>query len=158
MGDLRDFTEFADPRLKLPIKGKVYEIPEPSIEAGLQVIGVLRGTNTSLNDQPGETLWRLALGSAWDELVADQVGYPALARAGFVALVDIEFGREAALAAWDSGSNPEAEAAQAAALGPETPQTTQPDEAATTPPPDSGPGTSTPQEPNQPQPDPPIAG
>jgi hypothetical protein len=148
MGDLRDFSEFADPLLRLPIKGKVYEIPEPSIEVGLEVSGVFRGTNTDLDSKRPEYLWQRALGSAWDHLVADNVGYPALARAGFVAMIDIEYGRAAALKAWDEGSNPEAEAAQAAAnRGPETQPTTQPDEGSTTPSPGSGPGTNAQPEP-----------
>lgn len=150
--DLRDFNDFADPPLRLPVKGKVYTIPEPSIEAGLQVVGVLKGTNTLLDKEPPETLWKLALGSAWDELVADKVGYFALSRVGFVAVMDIEYGRAAALLAWDEGSNPEAEAAQAAAdRGPETQPTTPPDEDGTTPTPAFGPGTSPSPEPSRPQ-------
>jgi hypothetical protein len=164
MGDLRDFAEFADP-LRFPINGKVYTA-EPSIEGGLQVIGILRGTDTSLNSQPGSILWKLALGGewdadrqvvsggAWDAMAADKVGFHAIARAGFAAMIDIELGRAAAIAAWEGKTDPEPEASQEEAdRGPETPQTTLPDEAATTPTPDSGPGTSTSPEPNLPLPD-----
>lgn len=151
MGDLRDFADFADPPLRLPIRGTIYEIPEPSVEAALQVIGVMRGTDTSLDKQPPETLWKLALGTAWDDLAAGKVGYPAIARAGLTAIVDIEYGRAAAIATWEGRTDPEPEASQeeAAENGPAIPQTTPPGEASTTPSPDAGAGTNTPPEPSR---------
>lgn len=144
MGDLRDYSAFADPPLRLPVNGKIYELPEISIADGLRISGVITGENTEFEGRPGEDLWKLVCGPVWQQMIDDGCGYKAAARVGFTALVDFERGRELAIIAWEGEpDDPEAPAGeQPANPGPETPLTTLPDEADTTPAPASGPGTS----------------
>jgi hypothetical protein len=129
----KDFREFADP-LRLPINGKTYEVPPVPARLGIQLLGLAKGDDVpELASLSGMDLWQALLGSAWDEMVADDVPMSAIARAGLVALADYQQGRAVAEVVWEGGIDPERMAAQVAAtLKDSTPSTTT-DEASSTP-------------------------
>jgi len=139
---MRDWEDFAEEPLELPIGGTVYVVPPIGIKAGLTLRGVVQGEDDSLNDKPATELWRLALGSAYDEMVADDVPMAALNRAGAAALADATHGRAAAVKAWEIGLLPEPLAGQGPAAGTETPRRTRPAGASTTRKRASGTGTT----------------
>lgn len=132
------YEEFAAGPLRLPIGGKTYEIPEVSYEAGLMLQKVTAGDAPDL-DADGQ--WRLLMGSAYDEMRADNVPAKALARAIMACLVDYRMGRDAAEQAWEVGLDPEAIAPEGART--ETGSTST-GEASTTPTPGSSTGTTSP--------------
>jgi hypothetical protein len=143
MGDLKDYTEFAGPPLRLPIKGKVYEIPPVGIVDGLALAGLTTGEGAT--DEPAETFYRRTLSSAYEEMKADNVPGDAVLLAARVAYIDTVAGRDAAEALWNSGGQPgEAGAALAAAAkgGTGTRRRTRPAAGSTTPTPNSGTTTS----------------
>lgn len=116
---LKAYEEFAEEPLAFPIAGKTYTVPTVSFRDGIKLQRVLSGEDKSLNDAPAEEAWRLVLGAAYDEMVADNVPMEALSRAGLAALSDFQFGRESAERVWESGLDPKAlQAALAAAEKP----------------------------------------
>lgn len=108
---LKAFEEFAPEPLVFPIGDKQYTVAPLGYREGIRLQGVLAGTDHSLDDAKPEDGWRLVLGKAWDEMVADNVPIEALSRAGFAAMSDFQFGRAAAERVWESGIDPEAMAA-----------------------------------------------
>lgn len=138
----KDFREFADP-LRLPIHGKTYTIPPVPARLGIQLLGLAKGDDVpELAALTGMDLWKALLGSAWDEMVADDVPMSAIARAGLTALADYQQGRVVAEAVWEGGIDPERMAARVAALLKESAPSTRTDEASTTPTPASTSGTT----------------
>lgn len=108
---LTPYEEFAAEPLAFPIGGKVYTVPPMGMREGLLLQRVINGDDHSLDDAPAEDGWRLVLGSAWDEMVADNVPMAAMARAGLCAMADFQHGRDVAEATWKAGVDPEALAA-----------------------------------------------
>lgn len=104
----------ADP-LVFPIGGKLYTPAPLGIQAGLRLAGVIKGDDDSLKDAPMTDLWKLVMGGLWDEMVADNVPAEAVARVGMTVLADHQYGRATAVAMWETGADPEALAARAAA-------------------------------------------
>ena len=104
---MKSWEEIAD-TLSFPIGGKVYTIPELGYAEMLTIQKVKAGEPTELDGQPADASWRLVMGSAWDEMVADNVPGEALARAGLATLAFFEAGREAAEAIWEKGIDPKA--------------------------------------------------
>ena len=105
---LKAYEEFAQEPLAFPISGKVYVVPPLGFTDGVRLQRVLAGEDDSLNNAPAEEGWRLILGTAWDEMVADNVPIEAIARAGFTAMTDFQFGREQAERVWEAGLDPKA--------------------------------------------------
>lgn len=138
----KDFREFAE-NLRLPINGKTYDIPPVSARLGIQLLGLAKGDDVpELAGLSGLDLWKALLGSAWDDMVADDVPMSAIARAGLTALADYQQGRVVAEAVWEGGIDPERMAAQVAATLKDSKPSTTTDEASTTPTPASTSGTS----------------
>lgn len=104
--EMRDYAEFSQGPLVFPIRGKRYEAPEVGIELGIRLAGMQNGT--SEQDLPMLELYKLVLGPAWDQMVADGVPLDAAMRAGMVAIADRMYGREYALASWEAGLDPKA--------------------------------------------------
>lgn len=113
---LKAFEEFTEPPLAFPVSGKTYTCAPVSYQDGLRLQELVTG---DLKATPAEQ-WRMLMGGAYDEMVADNVPIKALDRACLAALVDYRMGREAAEAAWESGLTPEALAPKGA-----NPETTQ---------------------------------
>lgn len=108
---LKPYEEFAQEPLAFPIGGKTYTVPPLGYIDGIRLSRVFAGEDKSLDDAPPEEGWRLVLGSAFDEMVADKVPMEALARAGFTAMTDFQYGRQQAERVWESGLDPKALAA-----------------------------------------------
>lgn len=98
-------------RLAFPIRDKVYTVPELDYRSMLLIQKVKAGEKTELDDAPPEQTWRVILGGAYDEMVADNVPAEALGRAGLAALAYFEQGLEVAEAVWENGLDPKALAA-----------------------------------------------
>lgn len=94
--------------LTFPIGGKVYTIPELAYDAMLTIQRAKAGESTYLDGMTPEETWRLVMGGAWDEMVADNVPAEAVARAGFATLAYFELGSDAAEAVWENGIDPKA--------------------------------------------------
>lgn len=120
----RDLSEVLDTGLPLPINGKTYLVPPVDAETGLRLQRLAELATAAAQavksgepldaialDDAGEIdLYRDALGTAYDEMVADRVPWPALKLAGVTAWLDAAVGREAAEAYWNAAGNPEAPA------------------------------------------------
>jgi hypothetical protein len=109
-----DLEAFLRPGFDLPIRGKTYYVPPPPAKEGLWLQSlvdageamVLAGGITAaqkqvLGDDEERSMYQIALGPAWDEMVADGVDWPILKHAGLVATVYWTRGPEAAEKAWD---------------------------------------------------------
>lgn len=107
-GALRDFRDIWVP-LVLPINGKQYTVPPVSADTGLLLALVGAEDSEASADAERELNgdWhRRMLGTAYDEMIADQVPWPALDRAASAALADHQHGRLAAIAVWDVAADP----------------------------------------------------
>lgn len=107
---MKPWEEVASDPLAFPIRGKNYTVPEMPYDDWLTIQQIQSGKVTEL-EGPAEETWRLVLGSAWDEMVADNVPAEALSRAGLAALTFVQFGREMAESVWEAGLDPKAVAA-----------------------------------------------
>jgi hypothetical protein len=135
---VKPYEEFAPDPLSFPIAGKTYVVPEVGYVAGMKLQEIEAGNA----DVSGEDQWRLLLGTAYDEMTADNVPQRAIYRACMAALVEYRTGsRELAETVWESGILPELRASQEEATETETPAT---GEATSTKRPASMSGTSTP--------------
>lgn len=112
---LKAYEELAAEPLVFPVGGKFYTHSPIGVVAGMRLAGVLTGVDSTLNELPAQELWKLVLGSLWDEMLADDVPAEAVARAGMAALADFQYGRATAEAMWETGDSPEALAARVAA-------------------------------------------
>lgn len=100
----KDFEEITTP-LVLPIAGKTYTIPPIGISDGIHLTGHLSPDSKEApmtNDQ----FRRLVLGTALDEMIADNAPALAVALAAQTALVDFQTGRAAAEIFWETGGDP----------------------------------------------------
>ena len=140
----QEYEEITEP-LRLPIKGKLYTIPPVSVKVGLLLNGIAAGTE-SIEGMPEVDQWRLVLGSALDEMIADDVPKEAVERAALTATADVTAGRVIAERVWEAGIDPNFRAAMiTAAL--EKSLTTLPNTEveSATPSPESMSGTNSPQ-------------
>lgn len=107
--EFADWNEFAGPPLTLPINGKLYKIPPVGIKTALILLHAVDNQPEAIRVlTQGDAFYRAVLGSAYDELQADDVDEKAVDRAALTALVDFKHGRMAALVCWRTGSDPEA--------------------------------------------------
>lgn len=104
---MKSWEEIADP-LVFPIGGKEYVIPELGYRDMLTIQKIRAGQSSELDGKTPEESWRLVMGTAWDEMVADNVPAEAIARAGLATLAFFEAGRESAEAIWENGVDPKA--------------------------------------------------
>lgn len=112
----REYQEFAGDPLRLPINGKIYEIPPVDAHFGLVMLDALGGDPAELEALTARQIWARLLGVAGDQMLADGVSWTAYDRAGLTALAEFNSGREVAEQVWESGLPPEALAAMVAAL------------------------------------------
>lgn len=139
----KDWESFTDDRIKLPIRGNVYELPEISAKLGIELRLEQAGKSSRLKSLSPEDEAAEYLGAdLYQRMVADGVPDAAIARAVMVVLIDWQLGRAAAEAAWEAGINPELLAARLAAVAQEQTESTSSGEATTTPQPASSSGTS----------------
>ncbi|HEY2642314.1 MAG TPA: hypothetical protein VGI56_01055, partial [Galbitalea sp.] len=103
---LKDYKEFDHDLLKLPINGKVYTIPQ---------LGAADAARIQLEQDDPDSLKLTAaelracvLGSAYDEMLADNVPAPAIGRALLTAMADGLRGRQFAELMWETGADPKA--------------------------------------------------
>jgi hypothetical protein len=111
----RDYEAVAEPRLELPIKGKMYSIPPVGIADGLKLEGAFGEDAAPMSD---EEFRRAVLGSALDEMIADNIPKDAVNRAAMTALADHQQGRAVAEIMWETNAVPERLAAYMAAQKP----------------------------------------
>jgi hypothetical protein len=110
-----DLSEFVQDSLVLTIKGKQYEVPPVDALTGAKVVrkwnlGQAIGAGVTLSDDEIAELqddaaseldvYKMVLGSAYDRMVADGLGYLMIQRAGKTALALIVSGAEAAEEQW----------------------------------------------------------
>ena len=105
---LKAYEEFAQEPLAFPIGSKVYTVPPLGFTDGILLQRLIGGESDEFNDRPVEDGWKLILGAAFEQMVADKVPMEAIARAGFTAMTDFQFGREAAERVWESRLDPKA--------------------------------------------------
>jgi hypothetical protein len=105
---LSEYTTFATPPLAFPINGKVYTLAPLGIAAGIKLAGAIVDGDPELDDLKGEALWKLILGTVWDEMITDGVPLEAATRAGLTALADHQEGRAFAEVIWETGADPKA--------------------------------------------------
>lgn len=107
MTQFKDFDELADP-LILPIKGKLYTIPPVGAADGIRFNLAADPTVKDASPISDEEFFRIFLGTAYDEMVADNIPGAALIRAAYAALADFQSGRGAAVIMWETGGDPKA--------------------------------------------------
>ena len=101
----KDYQELADP-LVLPINGKSYTIPAVGLADGIKLTAALDPeSKTPLAD---DEFNRMLLGTAYDEMLVDNVPGPAVIRASLTALADFQKGRATAEIMWETGGDPKA--------------------------------------------------
>jgi len=140
---MKSWEDIAPEPLTFPIRGKSYTVPELSYTAMLTIQKVKAGEASELDGMDADDTWRLVMGDAWDQMVADNVPAEAIGRAGLAALAFFEVGREAAEAIWENGVDPKAMAAAILART-EPQQPTSTGAETETPSPASSSGTSSP--------------
>ena len=101
----KDYQELADP-LVLPINGKSYTVPAVGLADGIKLTAALDPeSKTPVTD---DEFNRMLLGTAYNEMLADNVPGPAVIRASLTALADFQKGRETAEIMWETGGDPKA--------------------------------------------------
>ena len=108
---LKPFEEFIADPLEFPIGGKVYRLEPYDIPTGLKLTAIVAGQDEEFKSQPTVELYKLLLGSLWDQMLTDGVPLAAASRAGMTALADFQYNRTFAEAAWEKGEDPKAIAA-----------------------------------------------
>jgi hypothetical protein len=109
---MKSWEDVAPEPLSFPIGGKVYTIPELPYTSMLTLQKIKAGEPTEYDDAKPEDTWRLVMGSAWDEMTADNVPGEAIGRAGLATLAYFEQGPDVAEAIWEHGIDPKALAEQ----------------------------------------------
>lgn len=121
----RDFDEFIDSRLRLPIRGKTYVIESPDAKTGMWIqeavtlaarvkagdaVGAGDLASLELDDDQEKDLYKRVLGPVHAQMVDDGVPWEALKRAGITALIWVAGDTETAEQYWNSGGDPKAAA------------------------------------------------
>lgn len=102
----KDYSELIDP-LVLPINGKPYTIPPVGLRDGIKLTAALSGEADAPTIKDDE-FNRILLGTAYDELLEDNVPAGSVVRAALVALADFQKGRATAEILWETGADPKA--------------------------------------------------
>ncbi|MFT8442187.1 MAG: hypothetical protein ABF780_05690 [Bifidobacterium aquikefiri] len=137
-----DFQDIAPEPLTLPINGKTYTVQPVSAADGLKAWKWIRESKKQDGSVATvEDVSTLLLGDTNKQLIKDHVSFQALNRVYQTVLADFTNGRKVAETIWETGGNPKAIAQI---------QSVRPDEADTTPTPDSTNGTKiSPKKPTQ---------
>jgi len=114
-GAFPDLADFLDETLDLPYKGKTYPVPDPGAETGLylqslmdaaeslMVTGAVAAADKKLlSDEKERSVYQMALGPVYDEMMADAVPWRVLRTAGITAWLYWTGREEQALARWTS--------------------------------------------------------
>jgi hypothetical protein len=105
----RDFNEFVSERLRLPLNGKWYEIPKPGIADALLIQRAIEEDSEALEQlYQGTRFHQAILGSAYQEMLADNADADFVARCALTAMADLQYGRIAAFRCWEEGRDPKA--------------------------------------------------
>lgn len=109
---MKDYLEFAVGPLRLPVNGKLYEIPPVNIATGLLLRkAVVDNEQAAIEELAGgdeEAAYRRILGPVYDEMKADGVPFAALDRVYLTAITDHQRGRLIAETVWELGHDPKA--------------------------------------------------
>ena len=102
----KDYVELKE-RLQLPINGKLYTIPAMGLAEGIELTDQLEAAarGEDLPDKPFAEFNRMALGSAYDDMVADNVPADAIRRAALTQIADFQRGRAVAEVMWETGGD-----------------------------------------------------
>lgn len=108
-----DLAEFIRPGFDLPVLGKKYYVPAPNardgvwlqavVDAGESVLvagAVTAANKTVLSDDQERTAYQMAMGTAYDEMLADDVPWPVLKHAAMTAILYWTRGAPLAEAHW----------------------------------------------------------
>jgi len=106
MGKFQDYLEVVEP-LELPLNGKVYRIPEVSREDGIRFRMAVDEAE-GFEPLTDEETFRIFLGSAYDEMIADKVSQAFIQRCLDTAMADHLSGRLVAEIMWTTGGDPKA--------------------------------------------------
>ncbi|WP_042170339.1 hypothetical protein [Streptomyces sp. NBRC 110035] len=114
--------QFLDDFLELPVKGKdgelrVYRIEDPSAEDGIRIerittlaarlaAGEKRPTVEVLDDEEERDLYRMCLGAAYDEMLADGVGWSRFKHVALTSMFWVISDKETAEEFWKTGQQP----------------------------------------------------
>lgn len=104
----KDYDEFEKNPLVLPIHGKKYTIPPVGYQEGIRLSLMFekQAAGEKFEEIPADEFNRLVLGSAYDELKADNVPWPAMRRAVLTATADFQRGRAVAEVIWETEGDP----------------------------------------------------
>lgn len=100
----KEFEEITTP-LVLPIAGKQYTIPSIGVADGIRLTEHL-SPDSKEPPMTNEQFRRFVLGTAYDEMIANNAPALAVALAAQTALVDFQTGRTAAEVFWETGGDP----------------------------------------------------
>ncbi|RLU85887.1 hypothetical protein CTZ27_26330 [Streptomyces griseocarneus] len=108
--------ELLDESLHLPIGGRTYRVPAPSAEVGLRTQAIVQAAAVAadggrvddqvLTDAAERDLYADVLGTAYGQMIADGVTWPALKHSAITVMVWIAQDKDAAERYWNSGGNP----------------------------------------------------
>lgn len=122
----KEWEQVADPAVRLPYKGREYEIPPVSAQLGvwLRLEQTKEGHGTTpLASMSAAQQAELILGDAYQAMLDGAVPEQMLTRAVQVAIADWQGGRAVAEHIWENGLPPEAVAAVTAAIESEASET-----------------------------------
>lgn len=95
---LKDLDTYFDPDLHLPIKGKRYRVPAPVWEEADRLSALVADNGIPPVEQRAEAI--KVLGTAFDEMVADNVPWPMILHAGRTAICHFGFSPDMAEIHW----------------------------------------------------------
>jgi hypothetical protein len=109
---VKDFTEFAVGPLRVPINGRLWELPPIDIATGLLLRRAVTDQDAAAIEElagtDDESAYRRVLGPVYDEMKAAGVPFAALDRAYLTAITDHQRGRLVAEMVWELGHDPKA--------------------------------------------------
>lgn len=130
-----DLAAYISGGFELPVAGRTYTIPAPVARDGLWLQALLDGLESVvltraigaankavLEDEQERGAYQMALGPAYDEMLANDVPWPALKHAGMTAWLYWTRGEEAAERYWTQPRTDQGKAAHPAAETPPKPQ------------------------------------
>ena len=95
---LKDLDTFFDPDLHLPIRGKRYRVPAPGYEESERLTALVGAEGVPPVEQRTEAV--NVLGTALDEMVADNIPWPMILHAGRTAILHFGFSPDMAEIHW----------------------------------------------------------
>lgn len=99
----KDLSEFFDPDLKIPVRGKVYRIPAPNALDGLRLRKAFNDPSAHYTDDDEIEEWKLLLGPVWDEMIEDGIDWKSLSHVGRTAMFYYGLGETLAQVTWQTG-------------------------------------------------------